>query len=137
MPSFSQQITDNRIIIVVQLTNDGGPTRSFHALVDTGAQITAVSPRVVSELKLIPVAQTKLVTASGENVDSFRYRAKVDIPIAYNESSSSELANFRMGNNLLVAGLPYQRNDYDVILGMDFIGLFHITMYRNRIILSN
>lgn len=137
MPSFSQQITDNRIIIVVQLTNDGGATRSFHALVDTGAQITAISPRVVNELELIPVAQTKIVTASEENVDSFQYRARVDIPIAYNQSSSSELVNFRMGNNLLVAGLPYQRNDYDVILGMDFISLFHITMYRNRIILSN
>ena len=42
-----------------------------------------------------------------------------------------------MGRQLSVVGLPYQPNDYDVILGMDIIGVFHITMYRNRIILSN
>lgn len=42
-----------------------------------------------------------------------------------------------MGRDLFVSGLPYQPEEYDVILGMDFIGAFHITIYRNRIILSN
>ena len=42
-----------------------------------------------------------------------------------------------MGKQLSVAGLPYRPQGYDVILGMDFIGTFHITIYGNRIILSN
>lgn len=42
-----------------------------------------------------------------------------------------------MGNQLTVAGLPYQPDGYDVPLGMDLIGSFHMTIYRNRIILSN
>ena len=41
------------------------------------------------------------------------------------------------GDELFVAGLLYQPDDWDVILGMDFIGMFHITIYGNRIILSN
>jgi hypothetical protein len=42
-----------------------------------------------------------------------------------------------MGDQLSVAGLPYQPDGYDVLLGMDIIGIFHITIYQNRIILSN
>ena len=45
--------------------------------------------------------------------------------------------NFFYGNQLSVAGLPYDPNGYDVIMGMDLIGIFHTTVYGNRIILSN
>ena len=42
-----------------------------------------------------------------------------------------------MGKQLSVARLPYQPDDYDVLLGMDLIGTFHMTIYQNWIILSN
>ena len=138
MPSFEQQIADNRVIIDVALSRGGGePTMQFGALLDTGAQVTAISPKVVQGLQLVPTASLSLTVASGQQVDTFQYRARVDIPIAYNVIHPSGPQRFLMGNQLSVAGLPYQPEGYDVILGMDLIGMFHITIYRNRIILSN
>ena len=79
-----------------------------------------------------------LTVASGETVSTFQYRARVDIPIGFTEERPDpQPQNFFMGNLLSVAGLPYQPDGYDVLLGMDIIGIFHITIYRNRIILSN
>jgi hypothetical protein len=79
-----------------------------------------------------------LTVASGETVSAFQYRARVDIPIGYTEDRPNPLTqNFFMGNLISVAGLPYQPDGYDVLLGMDIIGIFHITIFRNKIILSN
>ena len=75
--------------------------------------------------------------ASGEPINTVQHRARIDIPIAYNTTEPPGAQRFLMGNQLFVAALPYQPDDYDVILGMDFIGMFHITIYRNRIIISN
>lgn len=36
-----------------------------------------------------------------------------------------------------VFGLPFQPDNYDILLGMDFITLFHITFYNGRLIWSN
>ena len=138
MPSFEQQVADNRIIIGVALSRGAGePPLPFNALLDTGAQVTAISPKVVQSLQLVPTGPLSLTVASGDPVDTFQYRARVDIPIDYNAIHSSGPQRFLMGNQLSVAGLPYQPDGYDVLLGMDLIGVFHITIYRNRIILSN
>ena len=85
----------------------------------------------------MPIRPTTLIVASGESITSHQYRARVDIPIGYNQASESESKRFLMGKQLFVARLPYQPSDYDVLLGMDLIGSFHITIFRNRIIISN
>ena len=86
----------------------------------------------------MPTGPLGLTVASGESVDTFQYRARVDIPIGYTEvHPSPRPQSFFMGDQLTVAGLPYQPDGYDVLLGMDIIGIFHITIYQNRIILSN
>lgn len=55
MPSFEQPVIDNRIIITVTLSRgQGEPRIPFRALMDTGAQGTAISPKVVNDLKLTP-----------------------------------------------------------------------------------
>ena len=143
MPTFEQEVVDNQIIIDVSLAVESKavPIR-FRALLDTGAQTTAVSPEVVRQLDLVPARPITLTVASGAPVDTFQYRAWVAIPIAYTPIAYTpnprpEPSHFQIGNHLFVAGLPYRPNDWDVILGMDFIGTFHITIYRNRIILSN
>ena len=41
------------------------------------------------------------------------------------------------GMDLEVGALTYDPTSYDVLLGMDFISAFHITMYGNNYILSN
>ena len=136
MPSFEQQITNNRIIITVGVSLQGDQIRYKRALVDTGATITLISPNVVSELGLSPIGSASIMVASGQQVNTYEYYSWVDIPIGY-DSTVGPPTDFLMGRQLTVVGLPYQPNDYDVILGMDIIGMFHITMYRNKIILSN
>ncbi len=138
MPSFSQRVVDNQIIIFVDVSRGSEePAIQFRGLLDTGAQLTAVSPKVVQNLSLVPIRATTLTVASGASITTHQYRARVDIPIDYNQSYPSESGRFLMGKQLSVARLPYQPEDYDVLLGMDLIGTFHMTIYQNWIILSN
>ena len=75
--------------------------------------------------------------ASGASISTHKYRARVDIPVGYNTLDAEGSGSFFYGNDLSVGGLPHNPDGYDVLLGMDLIGIFHITIYRNRIILSN
>lgn len=138
MPSFEQQIEDNQIIISVDLSiASGQPTRRYKALLDTGAQRTAISPRVAKDLNLMPIGPWKILVASGQVINTVRYQARVDIPIDINIANPPKVESFLYGSELIIGLLPYQPAECDVILGMDFIRLFHITMFRNRIIISN
>ena len=77
------------------------------------------------------------MVASGQVVSTVRYQARVDIPIDIHGSNPPKVEGFLFGTELIIGLLPYQPTECDVILGMDFISLFHITMFRNRIIISN
>ena len=139
MPTFHQPVVNNQIIVVVALSLGPGEERySFNALLDTGAQITAISPNVVEKLGLVPIGTLGLTVASGQTVPTFQYRARVDIPIQYAQAvPEGGSDSFVTGKELLVAGLTYEPDGYDVLLGMDLLGIFHVTIYGNRIILSN
>lgn len=139
MPTFHQEVVNNQIIIVVALSiGSGGARFSFNALLDTGAQITAISPNVVEQLGLVPIGDSEVTVANGQTVSTYEYYAWVDIPIQYTQSvPQAGQGSFFMGKELLVAGLPYNPAGYDVLLGMDLLGIFHVTIYDNRIILSN
>ena len=41
------------------------------------------------------------------------------------------------GDSSAVAKLPFQHEGWDVLIGMDIIASYHITMYNNKFILSN
>ncbi len=138
MPTFSQAVVDGRIIINVGLSvRAGEPRHGFRALLDTGAQSTAISPNVVGQLGLLPTGSLNLVVASGQTIPTFQYSAWVDIPIQYPQAAPEGGTNFFSGKELSVAGLIYNPDGYDVLLGMDMIGIFHTTIYNNMIILSN
>ena len=139
MPTFEQPVVNNQIIIDVALSLGTEAARySFRALLDTGAQITAISPNVVQSLGLTPIGTIGLTVASGQTVPTFEYRAWVDIPVQYDQVAPTDRASsFFSGKELSVAGLGYNPDGYDVLLGMDLLGMFHLTIYGNRIILSN
>ena len=128
MPTFSQPVKNNQIIIVVALSLKTGAIRhSFKALVDTGAQITAVSLNAVEQLGLTPIAAPEVRVATGQSVRTFAYRAWVDIPIQYNKVVPKvEAGSFFWGKELPVVGLSYNPEGYDVLLGMDLLGIFHV-----------
>ncbi len=138
MPSLAQDVIDRQIIIDVEVSLGAGQqAHLYSALLDTGAQRSALSPQVVDDLGLVPVAPFAIGVASGEAFDTYLYHARVDIPTGYAEAVSSSPQRSRMGQQLSLAGLPYRPRNFDVILGMDFIGELHITLYQNRIILSH
>ena len=141
MPTFHQQITDKQIVVVVEVSKTvNEPKQSYRALLDTGSTVTLVTQRVVQQLQLSPIGTGSITVASGDSVETALYNAWVDLPIVYTpaqRSQSDERSHFFMGNNLLIAGLPYQPEGYDVVLGMDFINMFHMTLYQNTLILSN
>ena len=139
MPSFQQRVKDNQIVIHVDVTRDSvSPAyRRYNALFDTGATSTLVSPRVIEDLNLVVIRPASLAVASGQTVRTFAYNAGVYIPISHNVVGSSNPGQFLFGKDLTVLGLTYQPADYDIILGMDIIGIFHITIYNNVITISN
>ena len=139
MPTFRQPVQNNQIIINVGLSlKAGDPRHIFKALLDTGAQLTAISPNVVRLLGLEPADLVEVTVASGQSVPVLKYRAWVDIPVQYAEvSPTPEGGNFFSGKEIPVVGFGHSPGEYDVILGMDIIVLFHMTIYGNSIILSN
>ena len=139
MPTFEQPVVGNQIIVIVTLSaGPGEPAYNFRALLDTGATATAISPTAVRQLGLVPIGDTEVTVANGQTETAFTYFARVDIPIQYPQSvPPGTSGSFLWGKELVVVGLAYQPDGYDVILGMDIIGIFHVTIYNNRIILSN
>ena len=78
-------LTRVKIMLVAQRLGAGG---AFAGLFSLPLQLgfhtlghdrsTAVSPNVVSGLGLVPTGSAQLTVASGQEVDTFRYRARVD-----------------------------------------------------------
>ena len=99
-----------------------------------------ISEKVVQELGFQPIGDMSIIPASGEPIRTESYIIRLDVPIAQNVIlPDGEIDNqFRLfGKEIEVGKLPYNPENYDVLIGMDFIGLFHVTMYNNTFILSN
>ena len=146
MPTFTGQVKDRQIIFYVAVAIQATPSipspkhKVYLALFDTGAQVTVISPKVVSEIGLQPVQPAEIVPASGVPIQTQGYKVRIDIPIGTGQAlpggKVEQTLDYR-GLDLDVAELPYQPNDYDVILGMDFISAFHVTMNGDMYILSS
>lgn len=72
-----------------------------------------------------------MVPTSGQSINVPKYHVRIDIPIATNvqlEGGGQYRSAYLQGKNMGVFQLPFQPSNYDVLLGMDFISLFHITL---------
>lgn len=143
MPTFKGQIRDNQIILIasiaVSLANDGS-RKSYQALLDTGSQLTMVSDKVVQEVGLQPIGNTQIVPVTGDSVVTEKYRVRVDIPIDTQVQGSEGIVTLERtlrGMDMEVARLPYEPKNHDVLLGMDFLQAFHLTIYNGTYILSS
>ncbi len=99
-----------------------------------------ISPKIISEVQLQPTGDGKIIPASGETIDTLEFRVRIDIPIQSGivSSDGKTIPNVvYMGKDLDAFELPYQPAQYDVLLGLDFVSLFHLTIYRDNFILSN
>ncbi len=113
--------------------------KSYPAILDTGAQGTMISQKVVDEGKLSSIGFTDIIPVSGDPIQTEKYRVKVDIPIGDQIEASGGGAgawlNLR-GKEIEVSLLPFQPENFDVLLGMDFLSEVHFTMYKDEFILS-
>lgn len=69
-----------------------------------------------------------------------KYRARIDIPVrrpAIHRVGVVAPHDFMAGMDIEIGALPYSPYNHDVLLGMNFLSGFHITMFGNRFILSN
>ena len=136
---------ENREICLFVAISIGSPPsartepKSYAAILDTGAQGTMISRKVVDEGKLSSIGFTDIIPVSGAPIQTEKYRVRVDIPIGDQMETSGggagPLLNLR-GKEIEVSLLPFQPENFDVLLGMDFLSEVHFTMYKDEFILS-
>ncbi|MXW59363.1 MAG: hypothetical protein F4124_12820 [Acidimicrobiia bacterium] len=137
MPSFNVEVADDQILLraaVLIPGIEGDTPPSFDAIVDTGSQITMISERVVESIGAESIGRRKILPVSGTPLIVPTYWLGVFIPITL---ENTEPNTFAAGRNLEAAQLPYEPSTYDILLGMDLLIGFHITMYGGQFILSN
>lgn len=143
MATFIGEITDNQIILITWISAPGTPTVqpiSYRGLLDTGAQGTMISRKVVDEVSLQASGHRRITPVTGDPFIADKYRIRLDIPIDSQvkmPDGSVGVQPILRGKDIEVALLPYEPNNHDVLLGMDLLSGFHLTIYGSIFILSN
>lgn len=137
----NNQIVHDAIIGTPREEVDGTLTTSFgkmyKALLDTGAQGTLISSKVINELELVSIGPASLTPATGKPVPSEKYQVRVAIPVVTYSPGGEQIEDlYSRGLDMSVVRLPYQPQNYDVLIGMDFISQFHMTIHLDNYIIS-
>ena len=90
-----------------------------------------VSQRIVDNADLKAIGYAPIVGVDGNPFQAETYRTTISIPIGRGNVIVSS------GGELDVVRLPFQPENFDILLGMDFLMLLHFTMYDGLFILSN
>lgn len=132
MPTFRNRVEDGQLLLVASVEGVS-PRKAYRALLDTGAQRTMISPKVVSEASLQAIGYSHVIPVSGEPIRTPKYRIDLSLPIP---QGNTTLLSGLSGMELEVARLPFQPANFDILLGMDFLIHCHFTMYGGSFILS-
>ena len=142
MPALIADIADDQIIVTSAVSaadQPDAPKRSCKSLLDTGSQATMISRKIVDDLGIAFIGRKNILPVSGEIIATEQYRVRLDIPIQATRTMPGgtvrQKDDFR-GATLNVLLLPYQPEDYDIILGMDFLAPFHMTVAAGKLIMS-
>ena len=139
MPTFVKRVENNCVLIQVAaaVTADRStPDHRFTALVDTGAMMSAVSPRLARRVGVAPLGRMPFVPATGQPVETNMFGMFLAIPVE-TPTVDGDVRTYAAGLPLTVFELPYQPDDFDVLLGMDMLASFHITMHPGSFVMSN
>jgi hypothetical protein len=94
----------------------------YAALIDTGASATCISPKVVSDLGLMPIGKADMISASHVTVtNKYIFTVGFIVGAAQQPSGNIQGQIFSFEN---IAGLEFKPagSVYDVLIGMDIIG---------------
>ena len=145
MPSLRGHIVDRQALLTVRVSkpqlqpDQEAQGEAFRALLDTGATVSAVSQTVVDTLHLTP-AGWQAVTGVHGTSDLPTYAICLGVPITERvDSPHGEFDHtFSRGRDLMeVTLMTSQPSTFDVLLGMDLLEGFHLTIYPDLFILSN
>ena len=95
----------------------GGPQYTFSTLLDTGAQITGISRTVIETLRITPVGTIPIVHTNRTRQHHDAFWLRVGIPGLPHARGAA-----------YVVHLEPSSPDYDVILGMDILAYYDITI---------
>lgn len=143
MPTIILPVTNNEVRLRAELGAIGGSElHSYQGIVDTGAQMTGITPKVVEELGLESVGVEPVVGIEGRPSMAPIYRIVIGIGVfapPLNADGEPTDEDVYISGSALKVMLLENWNDItaDVLLGMDMLVDFHITMVSGRFILSN
>lgn len=143
MPTFRGQIVDRQILLTVHVSVPGNPddpaskkVEAPRALLDTGATISGISERLIKLLELPEAQQWETVGGVHGTEDVPLYEIDLHLPIS--EASGEGMQTYSRGRlDLQVIPINVQSPTFDVLLGMDFLEDFHLTIHGDIFILSN
>lgn len=161
MPSFSRQIDRHwQFIVGIKIfppTESGDDfdraakaAAGYRALVDTGANHCCISEKVVADLNLRPYSQSEMMTAGAPHT-ALLYRVDIAISVTETELRSEKQKDGQVVltphpvfetskgfSHVKVSAIPDIGGDrgFDVILGMNILSHFHITLHQGQIIIS-
>lgn len=143
MPTFTVPVEDNQFLLTVAVAvpeRRATDRRTCRALVDTGAHCSMVSANVVETLRVASTGIGGFMAANGQTQSTPVFDLHIAVPVTVTataaDGSTSETV-FAGGRALEVILLPFDPPDFDVLLGMDLLTEFHITMYNGTLVLSN
>lgn len=143
MPTLEVAVQDGQLLVSVSvgLAHLQDETHHFRALIDTGAQRTLVSAQVIETLGAVSLGIEEVVGISGEPQPTDVFELGVAIVLARSgrpvEQADDDDMLHSAGRVLPVLELPFAPQEFEVLLGMDLLSKYHITLHADRMIISN
>ena len=99
-----------------------------------------VSASVVDALRVASTGISGFMAANGQTQRTPVFDPHIAVPVTVTATAADGSTNqtvFAGGRTLEVLQLPCKPADFDVLLGMDLLTQFHITMYDGTFVFSN
>ena len=107
-----------------------GPEGGFRAIFDTGTQMTAISTAVVNQVGPDIVGESRLTVADGTERWADLYWVRVRVPLGL--SARAEVPTY----DVVATQIPTSLEGCEVLLGMDIISQWHVTLSNGRCIIK-